>query len=756
MKDDNSGCSMVSGCLTWLGLIVFIIGIGLDNVAVWLGGFLFLCVFGLIVNIIDKLEKKDRQLEREREDEEVKRLKQVSTENKNKDLFDFFKYDLKSLPYDENTLISSSYNDISGYTVKRYQFDLAEVELGLFDKVEIIQVADNEYNVVFFDSTKDIWYNPNMADFAVYCFQKYGAPQGSSSYFNVFAGALIANLPSENCSIKWDKVWITYNEGYEIVISGLKREIVEGEITDLGTAKGETSSETSIDESIDIEEVKEGPTDSIKFGQIESVAYELYSYIKELSSNEEVITALNEIDELNSIPSNLAYAKGIDTRLGFLSMSDLIKCYRGLCYYDINKSGIKERWGLDIYTIYLISDEKDRKKVTEEIVEKMSESSLKTMYDTLMNIVSKCDLLQEKGFFIVEYLRYKNIDETIINKYLLLLYRFMSMVVKADGTVTDVESSFLRRILSFKDKKSVIKDKIGLGDTAPEEEYVSVKDIKKRSVNQSNEKKKPLDELKELIGLEKVKETVNKLASFVKIQMLRQQKGLKNNQISYHCVFTGNPGTGKTTVARLLAGIYKDLGVLKRGHLVETDRSGLVAEYVGQTAVKTNKIIDSALDGVLFIDEAYSLVSECKEDYGNEAIATLLKRMEDDRDKLVVIIAGYSNEMQTFIDSNPGLQSRFNRYIHFEDYSSKDLADIFKFNLDKYDYILSEDAKQRMTELFDHAVANKGKNFGNARFARNILEKVMENQATRLAEDVDISEEKLRLIISEDFPCIEK
>ena len=131
MKDDNSGCSMVSGCLAWLGLIVFIIGIGLDNVAVWLGGFLFLCVFGLIVNIIDKLEKKDRQLEREREDEEVKRLKQVSTENKNKDLFDFFKYDLQSLPYDENTLISSSYNDISGYTVKRYQFDLAEEKLRL-------------------------------------------------------------------------------------------------------------------------------------------------------------------------------------------------------------------------------------------------------------------------------------------------------------------------------------------------------------------------------------------------------------------------------------------------------------------------------------------------------------------------------------------------------------------------------------------------------------------------------------------------
>ena len=168
----------------------------------------------------------------------------------------------------------------------------------------------------------------------------------------------------------------------------------------------------------------------------------------------------------------------------------------------------------------------------------------------------------------------------------------------------------------------------------------------------------PYEELDELIGLKQVKEEVHSLANFVKLQKQREKQGLKTPKMSYHLVFTGSPGTGKTTVARIVARI---------GHTVETDRSGLVANYVGQTATKTNAIVDSALNGVLFIDEAYALVPQNpSQDYGQEAISTLLKRMEDDRDKLVVIIAGYTNEMQRFIDSNPGLQSRFNRYINLE------------------------------------------------------------------------------------------
>ena len=259
-------------------------------------------------------------------------------------------------------------------------------------------------------------------------------------------------------------------------------------------------------------------------------------------------------------------------------------------------------------------------------------------------------------------------------------------------------------------------------------------------------------ELESLIGLESVKQEVNDLSSFIKIQQMRQSKGLKASPISYHCVFTGNPGTGKTTVARIIADIYKELGVLSKGHLVETDRSGLVAEYVGQTAVKTNKVIDSALDGVLFIDEAYSLAPASSNDFGHEAMATLLKRMEDNRDRLIVILAGYGDEMQTFIDANPGLQSRFNRYIHFPDYSADELVEIFLSNLKKNEYVLADDALDTLKKEINDAVSKKDKNFGNARTIRNIFERTLQNQARRISKSGDISTESLQTITKEDIP----
>ena len=256
-------------------------------------------------------------------------------------------------------------------------------------------------------------------------------------------------------------------------------------------------------------------------------------------------------------------------------------------------------------------------------------------------------------------------------------------------------------------------------------------------------KSNPQTKLQSLIGITSVKEEITTLTNFIKIQQERQLKGLKTSQPSYHCVFTGNPGTGKTTVARIVAEIYRELGILKKGHLVETDRSGLVAEYVGQTAVKTNKIIDSALDGVLFIDEAYSLVGGGDNDFGKEAIATLLKRMEDNRDCLVVILAGYLGEMQTFINSNPGLQSRFNRYIEFPDYSAEELYQIFESNMKQFDYTIAKDAISPLQEYLMKVVVNKDKNFGNARFVRNLFEKTIERQANRLSKEVDLTNENL-------------
>ena len=262
------------------------------------------------------------------------------------------------------------------------------------------------------------------------------------------------------------------------------------------------------------------------------------------------------------------------------------------------------------------------------------------------------------------------------------------------------------------------------------------------------------NELQSLIGLASVKAEVEKLTNFIKIMKVRENQGLPVSEISYHCVFTGNPGTGKTTVARILANIYSELGVIKKGHLVETDRSGLVAEYVGQTAVKTNKIIDSAIGGVLFIDEAYSLVNGGKNDFGTEAISTLLKRMEDDRKQLVVILAGYGNEMQAFIDSNPGLQSRFNRYIDFPDYNADELLEIFKRSLKKHKYTLSPEAEVFVSNFLAHAVANKDKNFGNARFVRNLFEKTLENQAMRLASIGHLTSELLCEISIEDVKSL--
>ena len=258
-------------------------------------------------------------------------------------------------------------------------------------------------------------------------------------------------------------------------------------------------------------------------------------------------------------------------------------------------------------------------------------------------------------------------------------------------------------------------------------------------------------QLDELVGLEDIKKDVKSLMNLIKVRKLREAADLPNAAMSLHMVFLGNPGTGKTTVARLMAGLYAAIGALSKGQLVEVDRSGLVAGYVGQTALKTQEVIQSAMGGVLFIDEAYSLSSGGENDFGREAIETILKAMEDHRDDLVVIVAGYSGPMEKFISSNPGLQSRFNKYMFFPDYNGKELMAMFRSRCKKNGYALTEEADAFAQKLFDDMFENRDENFGNGRDVRNRFEDVISRQANRLAEMEAPTKEDLMTIEKADL-----
>ena len=490
-------------------------------------------------------------------------------------------------------------------------------------------------------------------------------------------------------------------------------------------------------------------TQDCMLDEMESACYALYNFLKEIDQIPRCQKELNETEGLKLEIDTSTFS--LTPELAFMVYCDARDIYARLghsLYALRNREGA----GYAMLVTLLVTTEIDLSSIRatnrlselESIVENLSRSNVGNItIDGHEN---------ELRFPLIFGALHGEHDW--VNQYATLLYRWASLIAKADGSISLEESEVLQSIMNLQSGR-VLSGNVKISGEAQSAfsptQFDGTLGNNNTATHEKVSSKNGLEQLSELIGLESVKSEVQQLASFIEIQRAREKNGLRVASVSYHCVFTGNPGTGKTTVARILAEIYREMGVIKKGHLVETDRSGLVAEYVGQTAVKTNKIIDSALDGILFIDEAYSLVQGGGRDYGGEAIATLLKRMEDDRKRLVVILAGYTDEMKQFIDSNPGLQSRFNRYIEFPDYSAEELTKIFLKKAEACQYTCDESVQSAIVDIMRHAVATKDRNFGNARFVRNLFEKAIQRQANRLAAIPKLTSKMLTELTVEDI-----
>lgn len=359
-------------------------------------------------------------------------------------------------------------------------------------------------------------------------------------------------------------------------------------------------------------------------------------------------------------------------------------------------------------------------------------------------------------YYFVLIACFLNHSPALYQMYVKALLLIAKLILKVDGVATSERKFYDDLSHSLHEIEAAISEAIdpsSCDTNACAIEMDGSGSDKSTDLNPSDALDQGLKELTKLVGVGSVKAEVSRLMNFLKVRQQRKDQGLPIASQSLHFVFTGNPGTGKTTVARIIAKILYGFQILKTPNLVEADRATMVGGYVGQTAIKTNEAIAKAIDGVLFIDEAYTLAKSGREDYGQEAIDTLLKKMEDLRDRLVVIVAGYPKEMKSFVSSNPGLESRFTRYINFDDYHVSDLCQIFDGFCAANTYQLTQEARANLAILFNRAFVDRDRGFGNARFVRNAFEKTLGNHSDRLCgSDKPVTREALSTIEAEDLP----